>query len=88
MPEEVETESKEKSGGGRVIRGTRNESISTAAKNKTTNPGANHKGTLSQGYEHVAAIADGATSEQREAFTANTSLYTALPSSAFNGTYE
>ena len=71
-----------------MIRGTKNEGISSQAKDKTVQPSVGYAGMLSEGIELVNTIASDVIVESSEATVVDSSLLSTLPSSEFNGTFE
>ncbi len=71
-----------------MIRGTKNESISTAAKKRHSGGLLDYTGTKSQSYELIKSTATGALFERRDEFDIHSTLESDLPANAFNGPFE
>ena len=73
-----------------MIRGTKNEGISSLSKQRHTAGGtvASYTGTKGEGFELVETIATGVKVEVRDSIDAHATTLTEFPSNAFNGTFE
>ncbi len=70
-----------------MIRSTKNESISTAAKKRHGNGPLDYTGTKGQSYE-LARDNLGANLEVRDEFDSHVTTTSDFPSNAFNGLHE
>ncbi|MFV2057289.1 MAG: hypothetical protein ACC707_12530 [Thiohalomonadales bacterium] len=70
-----------------MIRGTKNESISSLSKQRHTTGALNYTGTKSQLYETIQDTA-GIVLERRDEFDIHSVVESEFPSNAFNGTFE
>ncbi len=70
-----------------MIRGTKNEGISSLSKQRHTGGALAYTGTKSQSYETVIDTA-GAITEVRDEFDDHLVTQSDFPSNAFNGTFE
>ncbi len=70
-----------------MIRGTKNEGISSLSKQRHTGGVLNYTGTKGQGYETVEDT-NGIILARRDEFDVHSGLESEFPSNAFNGTFE
>ncbi len=70
-----------------MIRGTKNEGISSQSKQRHSGGPLNYSGTKGQGYETIIDTA-GIILERRDEFDGHSILESDYPSNYFNGTFE
>lgn len=70
-----------------MIRGTKNEGISSLSKQRHTTGLLNYTGTKGQSYETIQDTA-GIVLERRDEFDVHSVVESDFPSNAFNGTFE
>ncbi len=71
-----------------MIRGTKNEGISSLTKQRHAGGFLTNTGTKGESYETVVTLATGVVSEVRDAFDSHVVELSDFPSNNFNGTYE
>jgi len=71
-----------------MIRGTKNESISSLSKQRHAGAFLDYTGTKGQGYELIFDSVGNQTDERRDEFDSRPPERSEFPSNAFNGTFE
>ncbi len=70
-----------------MIRGTKNEGISSQSKQRHSGVALTYTGTKGQSYETIVDT-NGIILERRDEFDVHSTLETDFPSNYFNGTFE
>lgn len=71
-----------------MIRGTKNESISSLSKQTHTGGAHTGTGTKGQSYELTEITASGVKNESRDEFDSHVATVSDFPSNSFNGSFE